>query len=192
MPMSDTKQAHTPEPWLRGPVEGIELWLQPVAHALVQVREDVARAVAGLDRETLVARPGGAASLAFHLRHIPGSIDRLMTYAGGASLDEAQKAALAAEKEETADDPEALVEAFERALSAALERLRRFPAASLLEPRAVGRAGLPSTVLGLLFHSAEHAQRHTGQVIVTAKLVRINAPVQDLTPYGQYGSRERR
>jgi uncharacterized damage-inducible protein DinB len=170
--MGETRKTPAPEPWLRGPVEGIEPWLQPVAHALLQVREEVTRAVSGLDREALLARPGGAASLAFHLRHIPGSIDRLMTYAGGASLDEAQKAALAAEKEETADDPEALVEAFERALSAALERLRRFPAASLLEPRAVGRAGLPSTVLGLLFHAAEHAQRHTGQVIVTAKLVR--------------------
>jgi uncharacterized damage-inducible protein DinB len=173
--MSETRKTLAPEPWLRGPVEGIEPWLQPVAHALAQVREDVARAVSGLHREALVARPSGAASLAFHLRHIPGSVDRLMTYAHGASLDEAQKAALAAEKEDAADDPEALVEAFERALSAALERLRRFPAGSLLEPRVVGRAGLPSTVLGLLFHAAEHAQRHTGQVIVTAKLVRGGA-----------------
>lgn len=157
---------------MRGPVDGTEPWLQPVAHALVQVREDVAHAVSGLPKEALAARPGGAASLAFHLRHIPGSIDRLMTYASGAVLDEAQKAALAAEKEEAADAPEVLVAWFERAIDDALERLRRFPAASLLEPRAVGRAGLPSTVLGLLFHAAEHAQRHTGQVIATAKAVR--------------------
>lgn len=179
--MSETKPVQAPEPWLRGPVEGIEPWLQPVAHALVQVREDVARAVSGLSREALLARPGGAASLAFHLRHIPGSIDRLTTYASGAALDEAQKAALAAEKQETVDDPAALVASFERALAAALERLRRFPAAWLLEPRAVGRAGLPSTVLGLLFHSAEHAQRHTGQVIATAKVVRGSAQAADRT-----------
>ncbi len=173
--MSETRKAHAPEPWLSGPVEGIEPWLQPVAHALQQVREAVPRAVSGLAKEAFLARPGGAASLAFHLRHIPGSIDRLMTYAGGASLDEAQKAALAAEKQEAANDPEALVASFERGISEALERLRRFPAASLLEPRAVGRAGLPSTVLGLLFHAAEHAQRHTGQVIATAKVVRGGA-----------------
>jgi uncharacterized damage-inducible protein DinB len=176
-----------PEPWLRGPVEGIEPWLQPVAHALLQVREEVARAVSGLAKEALLARPGGAASLAFHLRHIPGSIDRLMTYASGNALDEAQKAALAAEKEEAADEPETLLASFERAIAVALERLRRFPAASLLEPRAVGRAGLPSTVLGLLFHAAEHAQRHTGQVIATAQAVRGQR-----TPYGQNGSSERR
>lgn len=170
--MSGTRKSHTPEAWLRGPIDGIEPWLQPVAHALVQVREDVAGAVSGLPKEALLARPGGAASLAFHLRHIPGSIDRLMTYASGAALDEAQKAALAAEKGEAADDAEALVVSLEQAIAGALERLRRFPAGSLLEPRAVGRAGLPSTVLGLLFHAAEHAQRHAGQVIVTAKAVR--------------------
>jgi uncharacterized damage-inducible protein DinB len=170
--MSETSRSHAPEPWLRGPIDGIEPWLQPVAHALVQVHEDVARALPGLPREALVARPGGAASLAFHLRHIPGSIDRLMTYASGAALDEAQKAALAAEKGEAADDAEALVASLGQAIAAALERLRHFPARSLLEPRAVGRAGLPSTVLGLLFHAAEHAQRHAGQVIATAKAVR--------------------
>lgn len=173
--MSETRKSHTPEPWLRGPIDGIEPWLQPVAHALVQVREDVARAVSGLPKEALVASPGGAASLAFHLRHIPGSIDRLMTYASGAALDEAQKAALAAEKQEAADDPEALMASLQQGIADALERLRRFPAASLLEPRAVGRAGLPSTVLGLLFHAAEHAQRHTGQVIATAKALRSPA-----------------
>ena len=169
--MSETRTARTPEPWLRGPVEGIEPWLQPVAHALLQVREDVVRAVSGLAKQALLARPGGAASLAFHLRHIQGSVDRLMTYAAGASLDEAQRAALAVEKEDAAADPEALVSSFELAIADALERLRRFPAASLLEPRSVGRAGLPSTVLGLLFHAAEHAQRHTGQAIATAKAV---------------------
>lgn len=177
--MSDTSAAGlsaTPEAWLRGPIAGIDPWLQPVAHALIQVREDVARALSGLDRPALLSRPGGAASLAFHLRHIPGSIDRLMTYASGGALDEAQKAALALEKQAAADDPARLLAAFERGIDAALERLEAFTAASLLEPRAVGRAGLPSSVLGLLFHAAEHAQRHTGQVIATARAVRGLAP----------------
>lgn len=169
--MSESRPVPTPEAWLRGPVAGVDPWLQPVAHALIQVREDVMRAVSGLDAQALLARPAGAASLAFHLRHIPGSIDRLMTYAAGAALDEAQKAALAAEKQD-AGDPAALLLSFGQAIDAALERLRGFEAASLLEPRAVGRAGLPSSVLGLLFHAAEHAQRHTGQVIATAKAVR--------------------
>jgi uncharacterized damage-inducible protein DinB len=179
--MSEKKTIQAPEPWLRGPMGGIEPWLQPVAHALVQVREDVARAVSGLPSEALLARPGGAASLAFHLRHIPGSVDRLMTYASGEALDEAQKAALAAERAEVASDPEALLASFELALDDALERLRGFQAGSLLESRAVGRAGLPSTVLGLLFHAAEHAQRHTGQVIATAKAVRGSAQTPDGT-----------
>jgi uncharacterized damage-inducible protein DinB len=170
--MNEPKKPSVPEPWLRGPVEGIDPWLQPVAHALMQVREDVTDAVSGLSKEALLARPGGAASVAFHLRHIPGSIDRLMTYAGGATLDERQQAARAAEKEETGDDLAGLIASLERGIDNALERLRRFAASSLLEPRPVGRAGLPSTVLGLLFHAAEHAQRHAGQVIATAKAVR--------------------
>ena len=161
-----------PEAWLRGPIEGIDPWLQPVAHALVQVGEDLERAAAGLTSEQLAARPGGAASLAFHLRHVPGSIDRLFTYARGEGLGPEQRAALAAEKEDGPADGTALLAGVRAGIEAALARLRETPASTLLERRPVGRAGLPSTALGLLFHAAEHAQRHTGQVIATAKLVR--------------------
>jgi uncharacterized damage-inducible protein DinB len=161
-----------PEPWLRGVLEGIDPWLQPVAHALVQVREDLERAVAGLTSAELAARPGGAASIAFHLRHIPGSVDRLFTYAAGRPLDESQRAVLKAEGDLGPADAEALLAGVANGVATALAQLRRTPAAELLEARGVGRAGLPSTVLGLLFHAAEHAQRHTGQVIATAKLIR--------------------
>jgi hypothetical protein len=146
----------------------------PVAHALVQAREDLRAAASGLTADELWSRPGGAASVGFHLRHIVGSMDRLFTYARGAALDEAQRAAL--DRERLARDPSVTVEDLlgdvDRAIDAALDRLRGMAGADLLEPRAVGRALLPSTVLGLAFHAAEHTQRHTGQAIATAKIVR--------------------
>ena len=166
--------ASTPEPWLRGPVEGYPPLLQPVAHALLQAGEDLPRAAAGLEPDQLWARPGGAASVGFHLRHIGGSLDRLLTYARGEMLTQAQMTFLGAEGE-PGDPPasaEELVEGVARALERALAQLRATPEAILLEPRRVGRAGLPSTVQGLLFHAAEHTQRHVGQVITTAKVVR--------------------
>ena len=170
--MSEQKTSAAPEPWLRGPVEGVAPWLQPVAHALLQVKEDLERAATSLTPEELRARPGGAASVSFHLRHIPGSLDRLFGYARGQALTDAQRQALAAEREDEPSDAATLLAGVFARLDQAMGELRAWPEASLLEPRAVGRAGLPSTVLGLLFHAAEHAQRHTGQVIATAKVVR--------------------
>lgn len=163
-----------PEPWLRGPVPGIPAWLQPAAHALVMSAEDCAGAVADLTPDQLWAAPGGAASIGFHLRHLAGSTDRLLTYARGERLDEAQRAALAAETDPSASRPTApeLVAAWQAAVDTALTQLAATPDAALLTPRSVGRAQLPSTVLGLLFHAAEHASRHTGQVITLAKVVR--------------------
>jgi uncharacterized damage-inducible protein DinB len=161
------------EAWLRGPVPGVDPFLVPAAHALVQCREDVEAAVAGLSPAELSARPGGAASVAFHLRHIAGSLDRLLTYARGAALSDAQRAAARSEKDERpGQDAPALVDEVVAAVDAALGQLRATPREALLEPRAVGRAGAPSTVLGLLVHAAEHAQRHTGQALTTAKIVR--------------------
>ena len=170
--MSETRPIDLPEAWLRGPIEGIPASLQPVAHALVQAREEVERAVAGLTAEQLRARPAGVASLAFHLLHVPGTVERLFTYASGEPLSDAQRAALRAEKEDVGREPAALLASLAAGIDAALDRLRQWPEASLAEARPVGRAGLPSTVRGLLFHAAEHAQRHAGQVIVTARLVR--------------------
>jgi uncharacterized damage-inducible protein DinB len=162
-----------PEAWLRGPIAGIDPDLMPAAHALVQSREDLAAAARGLTREQLWARPGGAASVGFHLRHVAGSIDRLLTYARGAPLSDAQRRAAGAEGTAGDDaDPTALLADVSSAVDAALAQMRATDRATHLDARAVGRAGLPSTVLGLVFHAAEHAQRHTGQVIATAKVVR--------------------
>jgi uncharacterized damage-inducible protein DinB len=163
-----------PEVWLRGAVEGIPPLLMPVAHALLGAREDVERAIAELRPEELCARPNGAASAEFHVRHAGGGLDRLFTYARGEMLSEEQRAALEAEK--TPGDPapaaDELARGFALAVEKALAQLRATRDDELLAPREVGRARLPSNVLGLLFHAAEHTQRHVGQVVTTAKVVR--------------------
>jgi hypothetical protein len=168
------KAAQEPEPWLRGPVPGIAPLLQPVAHALLQAIEDVRRVVTPLAHDALWARPGGAASVGFHVRHAAGSLDRLFTYARGEMLSKRQLATLegetAPEEQGNATAAE-LVAAFEAQVDWALIQLRGTPANRLTDRREVGRAKLPSTVLGLLFHAAEHAQRHVGQTITTAKIV---------------------
>ncbi len=164
-----------PEPWLRGPVPGVALLLQPVAHALLQAVEDVRRVVTPLGHDALWARPGGAASVGFLVRHAAGSLDRLFTYARGETLNEAQRAALARETAPVGEGnvgTTELVAAFEAQVERALAQLRETPEDRLTERREVGRARLPSTVLGLLFHAAEHTQRHVGQTITTAKIVR--------------------
>jgi uncharacterized damage-inducible protein DinB len=162
-----------PEVWLRGPLPGISPLLMPAAHCLLQCREEIAAAATGLTVEQLWARPAGVASAGFHLRHIAGSLDRLLTYARGAQLDREQLAALRREAE-PGDPPEtaaSAVAATQAAIDAAVEVLRSTPDTDLMLPRSVGRAGLPSNVLGLLFHSAEHAHRHTGQLVTTATIV---------------------
>ena len=116
--------------------------------------------------------PGGASSLGFHLLHLSGSTDRLLTYARGATLNDAQKAAIGAEKTLTPVDLGVLLADLRRTFDAALAQVRNTAPASLQDARAVGRAGLPTTVLGLIFHAAEHSQRHAGQVVTTAKIVR--------------------
>ena len=161
-----------PEAWLRGPVRGVDPWLMPAAHALVQIREDLSAAVSGLSSAQLAARPGGAASLEFHLRHVAGSLDRLLTYARGEALSEPQRRAAAAEATPGEHpDPAALLAALSAAVDAALAQLRSTDPSTLGDARPVGRGRLPSTVGGLLFHAAEHAQRHAGQAITTARIV---------------------
>ena len=111
--------------------------------------------------------------MGFHVRHAAGSLDRLFTYARGEGLSEEQRAFLAAEGEPGSPPAEAavLAQAFERQVDRALAQLRGTEEAALLEPRGVGRLQLPSTVLGLLFHAAEHTQRHVGQIVTTARIV---------------------
>lgn len=163
-----------PEAWMRGPVEGIPPLLMPVAHALIGAREDVAAAIDGMDADELWARPGGAASAGFHAVHLAGSLDRLFTYARGEQLNDAQRQALAAESAPSDPPPSArmVLDVVHAAVEKALAQLRATDPGTLLEPRGVGRKQLPSNVLGLLFHAAEHTQRHVGQVVTTAKVVR--------------------
>lgn len=161
-----------PEPWLRGPVPGVPSILQPVAHALLLAVEDVRRVVPPLTAAQLHAHPGGAASVAFHVVHAAGSLDRLFTYARGGTLDERQLAALRAEKDGLGDmDAAAVVAALEAEVERSMAQLRATDESTVLDAREVGRAKLPSTVLGLLFHAAEHTQRHVGQTITTARVV---------------------
>jgi len=161
-----------PEVWLRGPLPDIPPLLQPVAHALVQAREEVDALMDGFPETLLWERPAGVASAGFHLQHLAGVLDRLFTYARGESLSEAQARALAAEgtPDPTLVIPR-LLDAFHRQVDRALDQLRCTDERSLTQHRGVGRAQLPSTVLGLLVHAAEHTQRHTGQLIVTVRIL---------------------
>ena len=162
-----------PEVWLRGPIDGIPALLQPVAHSLLQCREEVNAVIPTVAADRLWERPAGAASVGFHLRHAAGSLDRLFTYARGEQLSPSQRAALAAEAAaDLAPHAGARFAAdFDAAVERALQQLRQTPESALLDARGVGRAQLPSTVLGLLFHAAEHTQRHVGQIATTAKIV---------------------
>ena len=162
-----------PEPWLSGPVPGIIADLQPAAHMLLDARADLQRVVSPLPEALIWERPGGAASIGFHLLHAAGSADRLLTYAAGKPLNEAQLAALAAEKDPASlgrTGPE-LLAGIVGAIDRALGVLQQTRADELDAPRGVGRKQLPSNVRGLLFHVAEHTQRHTGQVVTTARIL---------------------
>src|SRR6266511_4067125 len=156
-----------PEVWLRGvAVPDIHALLQPVAHGLLQCREEIAARVAGLTPEQIWTRPSGGASIGFHLRHAARSLDRLFTYARGEMLSADQHEALKSENDpDFAPDIAArLLEGFAAAVERSLDQLRATDERVLLAPRGVGRAQLPSTVVGLLFHAAEHTQRHAGQI----------------------------
>ena len=172
-PRSPMTTLTQPEPWLRGPVDGFEPLLMPVVHAFIQVREDVENLVARVQAEHAWERPGGAASIGFHVRHLGGALDRLFTYARGEALSDTQKAAMRAEGD-LVDPAPALADVaadMNASIERALEQLRTTTRDDLLTARTVGRAGLPTTTLGLLFHAAEHSTRHAGQAISTAKIL---------------------
>ncbi|MHB0948132.1 MAG: DinB family protein [Gemmatimonadaceae bacterium] len=166
-----------PEVWLRGPLPGIPPLLQPVAHSLLQSREEIAAILPQLTARELWREPGGAASAGYHARHATGSLDRLFTYARGEPLSAAQREVLLtegkADREEGA--PERLIAAFSAQVDRALAQLRATSESDLTETRLVGRARIPSTVIGLLFHAAEHTQRHVGQLTAITKVVRGTA-----------------
>lgn len=161
------------EVWLRGPVPGISPLLQPVAHALLQAGEEVNALMEQFPDALLWERPAGVASPAFHLQHLTGVLDRLFTYARNGQLSPAQLEALQQEGlRQEGITTAGLVAAFNRQLDAAIAQLKNTPESELTEARGVGRARIPSTVLGLLVHAAEHTQRHLGQLLVTVRVVK--------------------
>ncbi|MEX2568957.1 MAG: DinB family protein [Cyclobacteriaceae bacterium] len=161
------------EAWLSGPVPEIPPLLQPSAHALIQSAKEVDEFLTGFPDILLWQKPAGRASVGFHLQHLTGVLDRLLTYAEGKTLNETQMEYL---KKEGLPDPELsgleMVGAFKAKVDKALEIFRQTPEENLREARTVGRKQLPSTVLGLYFHAAEHSQRHVGQLLVTVSVVK--------------------
>lgn len=167
--MVDRHEDRLREAWLRGPIEGVPDSLQPVAHALVQAREEARHMLCDFPAALLWTRPAGVASVGFHLQHMSGVVDRLFTYARGESLTSEQRDALAREGSPPGS-VDALLAAFDAQVDRALAQLRATPSHTLIETRRVGRQQLPATALGLLFHAAEHTQRHVGQMLVTARV----------------------
>jgi uncharacterized damage-inducible protein DinB len=165
--------AELPEPWLRGPIPGVDVLTAPILYAFQQARENIVAHTDGLSTEQIWATPFGFGSVGFHLRHIAGSIERLMTYVVGEQLSAAQIEAISREKDPGATRDE-LLAGLDAAVARATEIVRGIDPSSLRTPREVGRKRLPTTVIGLLTHIAEHTQRHVGQAISAAKLARID------------------
>jgi len=172
------------EPWLQGTLTEVEPVRRAVLHALELAEEDVERWASVLSDAEMFARPAGLPSVAFQLRHMVRSLDRLLTYAESGLLSssqlpvgqfpvlsEAQMAALATEMDGNGTAGEVLAE-FRMGLRRAMERVLAIAPESFAEVRGVGRKRLPTTVVGLLIHCAEHTQRHVGQMVTTAKVVR--------------------
>ena len=160
-----------PEPWLRGSIDNVNPLLAPVLYAFRQAREDVAAATNGFTPEQLWNRPHGAASIGYHIRHMGGAAQRLMTYVQGRQLSPEQFAAIKSEQE-TGASREELLAGLDDQFRTAEAVVRGLDPATLAEPREVGRQHLPSTVIGLLTHIAKHTARHTGQAVTTSKMVR--------------------
>ncbi|RRB07248.1 DinB family protein [Larkinella rosea] len=162
------------EVWQRGPIPEVPPLLQPVAHALLQAREEVEGLMSGFPANYLWQKPAGVASVGFHLQHLTGVLDRLFTYAKNESLSNSQREWLASEgKSFHSEKPvQDLVARFHEQVDQAVEQLKTTDEQTLTDFRGIGRAQLPSTVLGLLFHAAEHTQRHVGQLYVTIHVLR--------------------
>lgn len=160
------------EVWLRGEhIEGITQLLQPVAHALLQASEELAIIMQKFNNKLLWSKPAGCASPGFHLLHISGVLDRLLTYAEGNMLTNEQLAYLKKETEIHDLSSSNLEDYCQQQIKITLDRLKNFMPDTLTHPRSVGRAALPSTVIGLCTHAAEHTMRHIGQLMVTVKVL---------------------
>jgi uncharacterized damage-inducible protein DinB len=162
-----------PEPWLRGPIRGVSPLIAPILYAFQQAREDLAKFTEGLTAEQLWASPHGFGSAGFHIAHIAGSTERLMSYLQGRELTAEQIQTLRDEDRALGIEREALLAILDTALGEAEVVVRSIDPATLEERRGVGRRQLPTTVIGLLTHIAEHTQRHVGQAICACKWSRV-------------------
>ena len=162
------------EVWQRGPIEGVPGLLQPVAHALLEVSEEVHCIMNGFPEVLLWEKPAGVASPGFHLQHISGVVDRLFTYARKEMLSSEQMHSLSIEgdKNKNSLSGEQLTEALDKRIALAIEELKVVNVEALTEPRGVGRKQIPTTLMGLYVHAAEHSTRHVGQLLVTVKILK--------------------
>jgi hypothetical protein len=165
----------SPEAWLRGPLDGVSPLIAPLLFSFQLAREDLRGSLDGLNTEQIWATPHEFGSVGFHLRHIAGSTDRLTTYLQGAALSPEQLAVLHTEHAPQGAGSEELLALVDDAFRKAEATVRKIDPSTFAEPRAVGRKNLPTTVIGLLVHIAEHTQRHVGQAISAAKLARAGA-----------------
>jgi len=162
------------EPWLRGTHTDVPAAGRAVLHALELALDDLTKWTAGLTDAEVHAQPLGLTPIAFHLRHIARSTDRILTYAEGEQLSAEQLGLLKSEqswegKQETLAE---LLAEVEVAFTDAAERIRVLATANLDTPRFVGRKLLPTSIGGAMIHVADHTQRHVGQVVTTAKVLK--------------------
>lgn len=161
------------EYWQRGPVENIPALIQPVAHALLQARDELAEIIKGFPESQLWQKPAAMASVGFHLQHLSGVIDRLFTYARNEQLSEAQLQSL--KEEALTSNPklsiEILLARFNEQVDKALLQLQHTKEIEFTTQRFIGRKKIPTTTIGLLFHAAEHTMRHLGQLLVTTRIL---------------------
>lgn len=160
-----------PEVWMRGPLPEVPALLQPVAHALLQAQEEIHAILNGFPDALLWEQPAGVASVGFHLRHMTGVLDRLFTYADQQPLTDTQLAYLAGEKIPGDVTVATLLSALDEQINKTIQKIKVTDEGTLTAFRGVGRKQLPSTVMGLMFHAAEHTMRHTGQLLVTIKVL---------------------
>ena len=162
------------EVWQRGPLKDIPALLQPVAHALLQAEEELDELLVDFNEALLWERPANVASPAFHLQHLSGVLDRVFTYARNEPLTDFQLKQLYDEDVSPQQNVKvaALLQRFKNQVQIALLQLKNTDEVSLPEFRGVGRKQLPSTVIGLLVHAAEHTMRHVGQLSVTVKILK--------------------
>ncbi|MET0572969.1 MAG: DinB family protein [Pedobacter agri] len=164
------------EVWQRGPLPNLEPLLQPVGHAILQAQEELHDYLVDFPAELLWTKPAGMASVGFHLQHLSGVLDRVFTYARAEALTPFQFEQLEEEGKDSfaGYSVQHLIHRFDQQVLKAMQQLYETDVQTLTEFRGIGRAGLPSTVLGLLFHGAEHTMRHLGQLMVTAAVVKQN------------------